>query len=31
MIELFEDATQGGFFLNGRDGEKLIISPKPIV
>jgi uncharacterized protein YyaL (SSP411 family) len=29
MIELFEDKQRGGFFLNGRDGQKLIIAPKP--
>jgi uncharacterized protein YyaL (SSP411 family) len=29
MIELFADAGQGGFFLAGRDGEKLIARTKP--
>jgi hypothetical protein len=29
MIELFADAGQGGFFLAGRDGERLIARTKP--
>lgn len=29
MIELFADNKQGGFFLTGKDGEKLITRTKP--
>jgi uncharacterized protein YyaL (SSP411 family) len=29
MIELFADNEQGGFFLTGKDGEKLITRTKP--
>ena len=29
MIELFADDEQGGFFLTGKDGEKLIARTKP--
>jgi len=29
MIELFADAEQGGFFLAGRDGERLIARTRP--
>ena len=29
MIELFEDKQHGGFFLSGRDSEKLIVAAKP--
>jgi hypothetical protein len=29
MIELFADNEQGGFFLTGKDGEKLIARTKP--
>jgi len=29
MIELFADNEQGGFFLTGKDGEKLITPVKP--
>ncbi|MHC4678247.1 MAG: thioredoxin domain-containing protein, partial [Planctomycetota bacterium] len=29
MIELFADTEQGGFFLAGKDGEKLIARTKP--
>jgi uncharacterized protein YyaL (SSP411 family) len=29
MIELFTDNEQGGFFLSGKDGEKLITRTKP--
>ncbi|MHC4571105.1 MAG: thioredoxin domain-containing protein [Planctomycetota bacterium] len=29
MVELFADKKQGGFFLTGKDGEKLITRTKP--
>ena len=30
MIELFWDASEGGFFLTGNDGESLILRPKEV-
>ncbi|MDO4572770.1 MAG: thioredoxin domain-containing protein, partial [Clostridia bacterium] len=29
-LERFQDKARGGFFLSGRDGERLIANPKPV-